>query len=157
MDKAGGIGAAMHDGTLLKGTEDKERQDQLQTLEERRALAKLNQRALDFLAEKTPEAKSWLAGDPKGYILSHDHDQSVALVKEAYELGMTDIHTIGQPIDFRGNNLVGGLVGTLPADKDKRKKVFAWYEQIPKTAHHPDFAFQQELGQTHLTIEFLPD
>jgi hypothetical protein len=157
MDNAGGIGAAMKDGSLLKGVNNpsKTQAQQMQELEERRSRMKLDQRAIDFLEEKMPEVKEWLAANPKAFINSHTHEESIALADQAYALGMTDIHLAGRPDTYQGNPLVGGIVGTLPTDEAKRKKVFAWYAGLPKTSEHPDFAHQSERGQKYLMIEFL--
>jgi hypothetical protein len=106
---------------------------------------------------KTPEATAWVGSGEKTHFLSNTHEQSVAVVKRAYELGMTDVHTTNEPFDYFGAMVVNGIVGTLPADKDKRTKVFAWYAGLEHVIEHPDFAHQSDLGQLYLIIEFKAD
>jgi hypothetical protein len=159
MDKAGGIGAAMKDGSLLRGvnTPTTAQVQEAQDYQERRWAARLNDRATAFLDTKTPEAAAWLASGDKTRILSNTHEESVALVKRACELGMTDVHTTIMPYNYLEIQVVSGVVGTLPTDKDKRKKIFAWYEGLSHVIEHPDFAHQSDLRQLYLIMEFKAD
>jgi len=155
MDEAGGIGAAMHDGTLLKGVDDPSRQSAEVQIANMKALAKINDRCDAMYNTKGPEAKAWLAGDPKAYIASHDHAQSIAFVDELAALGVKDIRVGYLPVDDgHGGTTTQGVVATLPTDKAARKKIFAWYDGLDNVIEANDQPHQEEYGQKAISIEF---
>src|SRR5258706_7599165 len=158
MDAAGGIGAAMHDGTLLKGTEDPARATHAMQIENQRRFAKIEWRCEDMLNLKGPEAKAWLASTPKGHLSGHDNAQSIAIVDQLYGLGATDVRAAYIPSDDnRGGLVIAGVVATLPTDKAERKKLFPWHDALPKIIEAEDQPHQEEMGQKHISVEFTND
>jgi hypothetical protein len=158
MDKAGGIGAAMHDGTLLEGVSDpqREREDVLRA--KQRDFYKIKNHCEVVLKSNGPDAKAWLTATPKGRLHGHDNAQSIAIVDELAALGATEIHTSDVPADDqRGGYLVPGLVAKLPTTPAARKQLFAWYENLPKVIEGNDQPHQTDLGQSHITVDFKYD
>jgi hypothetical protein len=158
MDKAGGVGAAMHDGSLLNGVRDPVRESAEVQLAKQREFFKIKNRCDDMVNLNGPEAKAWLTASPKNHFISHDNAESVAIVDQLAALGATEIHTAYLPSeDSHGGMLVGGIVAKLPTAPAARKAVFAWYDGLPKMIEAIDQPHQREMGQTHISVEFKPD
>jgi hypothetical protein len=156
MDAAGGIGAAMHDGTLLKGTQDPTQATHAMQIEHQRNFAKIEGRCEEMLKTNGPEAKAWLESTTKGHLSGHDNAQSIAVVNQLYALGATDVRAAYLPNDDTLGGLVtAGIVATLPTDPAARKKVFAWYDGLPKMIEGDDQPHQREIGQKHISVEFM--
>jgi hypothetical protein len=158
MDNAGGIGAAMHDSSLLNGVRDPVRESAEVQLARQREFFKIKNRCDGMINTKGPDAKTWLASAPKNHFPSHDNAQSIAIVEQLAALGATEINTAYLPSeDNRGGMLVEGLVAKLPATPAARKQVFAWYDSLAKVVEAEDQPHQREMGQTHISVEFKPD
>jgi hypothetical protein len=158
MDKAGGIGAAMHDGTLLEGVSDPARESADVLRAKQRDLFKIKIRCEEMIKANGPDAKAWLTATPKGRICGHDNAQSIAIVDQLAGLGATEIHTTYVPADDnQGGYLVAGLIAKLPTTPAARKQVFAWYENLPKMIEADDQPHQTDMGQTHISVEFKAD
>ncbi len=151
---AGGFQEAMKNGTLLKGTDDPNKQKAAESLAELQHRSRLNQRYIDFNASKGVPAKAWLDSSPKTRIYSFtDHAKSVAFIKQMEDLGLTDIFTIAKPEPSPPDEIVTyGVLATLPKDPDKRKKIFNWYDDIPNHLEMPNL-HQDDVGQQNLSIE----
>jgi hypothetical protein len=150
---AGGFQEAMKNGTLLKGTEDPNKQRAAEALEDLRHRTRLNQRYIYFYANKGIPARAWLEASPKTRIYSFpDHAKSLDFIKEMEDLGLSEILTIEKPVPgFPDDMITYGLLATLPQDADKRKKIFAWYDRIPKHNDYPGLP-QDDIGQKNLFI-----
>jgi hypothetical protein len=158
MDKAGGIGAAMHDGTLLEGVRDPARENADVLRAKQRDLFKIKNRCDELVKANGPDAKAWLTATPKGRLCGHDNAQSIAIVEQLAALGATEIHTSDVPADDnQGHYLVPGLIAKLPTTPAARKQVFDWYENLPKMIEANDQPHQTDMGQTHISVEFKAD
>jgi hypothetical protein len=158
MDKAGGIGAAMHDGTLLEGVTDPVRESAEVQIAKQRAFSKITDRCEALNKNNGPDAKTWLASSPKNHFPSHDNAQSIAIVDQLAGLGATQIKAAYMPSDdTHGGLLVEGIVAKLPTVPAARKAVFNWYDSLPKVIEANDQPRPTEMGQTHITVEFKPD
>ena len=153
-EKAGGFQEAMKNGTLLNGTENPNKQRAAEALEDLRHRSRLNQRYIDLYANKGVPARAWLESSPKTRIYSFpDHAATLAFIKEMEDMGLTEILTITKPEPGVQDDIITyGLLATLPADPDKRKKIFAWYDRIPKHNEYPNL-HQDDIGQKNLSIE----
>ncbi len=154
-EKAGGLTEAMRQGTLLNGIEEDPNVAKAKAeIAANRDTARLNQRAIDMYATKGPEMKAFLAANPQNHFQGYDHDKSLGMVEALYKMGATNIHSTDPPLDQGANQMVIGMVATLPADPAARKKIFKWYQQQDKVLNHPDFAYQSEHNQNYMTLEF---
>lgn len=158
MDKAGGIGAAMHDGTLLEGVNDPVRESAEVQIAKQRAFSRIKDRCDALIKNNGPDAKAWLTSSPKNHFPSHDNAQSVAIVDQLAGLGATEIKAAYMPSDdTHGGLLVEGIVARLPTAPAARKAVFNWYDGVPKVIEANEQPRPTEMGQTHITVEFKPD
>lgn len=151
---SGGLQEAMKKGTLLKGTDDPNKQNAAESLAELQHRSRLNQRYMDFNASKGVPARAWLESSPKTRIYSFaDRAKSLAFIKEMEDLGLTDLFTIAKPEPSPPDEIVTyGVLATLPKDAGQRQKIFAWYDKIPKHLEMPNL-HQDDVGQQNLSIE----
>jgi hypothetical protein len=158
MDKAGGIGNAMHDGTLLNGVKNTPQNTSDEVEAERlRNYYKFEERCGILLANNGPLASEWLK-DPKSRFFRYDHAASAKIVDQLGQMGATEIHTTSPPAqDAYGAVIVGGIVGKLPKDTAKRKKIFAWYEGLDHVIEADNQPQPLEAGQSRISIEFRPE
>jgi hypothetical protein len=158
MDKAGGIGAAMHDGTLLDGVDDQKDRSVEETRAMYRNQNKVEIRNAQFLKANPPAAKAWLASNPKAHFFRHTNAQSLKFVDDLAKLGATDIRTVTPPVeDGNGVPECGGVIAALPKDPAARKKIFAWYDTVDDVIEALDQPHPGEFGQSHITVEFKPE
>jgi hypothetical protein len=158
MDKAGGIGAAMHDGTLLNGVDEPKNA----SVEDQRVMyrnqAKVENRAAEFLKTNPPAAKTWLTSNPKAHFFRHNNAQSIEFVDALAKLGAAEIRTVTPPVeDPNGVPEVGGVIAKLPKETAARKKIFAWYNTLDHVIEADDQPSPAEFGQTYITVEFKPE
>jgi hypothetical protein len=154
-ENAGGLTEAMKDGSLAEALHDPTRESIEATIARNKEVYHLNVRGQTLPGQKGPEAKAWIDGGPKNYLQGHDHDQSVKIIHDAYDLGITDVHLTSPAIEGPNSAFfIDGIVGTLPKDPAKRKKVFTWYEGLDKTIEHRDYVHQTERGQDYIFVEF---
>jgi hypothetical protein len=152
-DRAGGLVEAMKDGSLANGMRDKNKEKAAESLEQLRHRSRLNQRYTDFQKQKGPPARPWLQSGPKTRLYGFDHEKSLAFIKEMEDLGLTNILLIDQPSPSPPDEIVCyGVLAVLPDDAAKRKKIFDWYDAIPKMIELPDI-HQDDIGQKYLSIE----
>ncbi len=154
MDKAGGIGAAMHDGSLLNGVSDPARESAELQLEQRRQRIKLEWRCEAMVKNNCPEAKAWLTSSPKNHFSGQENAQSITIVDQLAAMGATEIHLTYSPREDHRGMVVSGVVAKLPTTPAARKQVFAWYEGLPDIIEADDQPHPTELGQALISVEF---
>jgi hypothetical protein len=158
MDKAGGIGAAMHDGSLLNGVDDPQKRSAEQEIARQRAFTKFQEHGAELMKAKNPLAKEWLASDPKTHFFRHDHAASVKFVEQLEAFGATEIRCDYAPSNnFDGEPFTQGVIARLPKDPASRKRIFAWYDSLDYVMEGYDQPHPEELGQTYISIEFKPE
>jgi DNA-directed RNA polymerase subunit RPC12/RpoP len=158
MDKAGGIGAAMHDGSLLNGVSNPQRASAEMQIERQRAYYKLEERGAELMKANNPLARTWLTGDPKAHFYDYDNAASIKIVDQLAALGATEIRTDYPPAqNLLGVSVAGGVIARLPKDPAARKKIFAWYDALPHVIEGDDQPHPEEMGQTYIAVEFKPE
>jgi hypothetical protein len=152
MNNAGGFTEAARDGSLLAATHDPERAKAEASLEELRSRHQADLRGQAMLDYKGPEAREWVKSSKDAHLQGHSHDASVKIIEDCYANGVTDVKLIGKPVvDVSNMPMTAGIIGTLPAEPEKRKKIFDWSATVGKTIPS---ANSYDQGQKHITLEF---
>lgn len=152
-EKSGGLTQAMKDGTLYQEV-SKIRPPTTPVANVKPPYSELKAYHERILAAPTTKvAKKWILPENHKFV-GRTHEESVQLVNQVYGFGCSSVSVLGVVDGGNNTELATGMVATLPTDKDARKKIFAWYHSLDRTAEQIDLPPQDEMGQPYLSIEF---